>query len=82
MFKLVLNHSSQIMTIFGVFNFDTHTIAVLYNWVLDWLNVRGFNFLRECGKNDTFPARKDFTVKVANFWQKVVGSKLKIFGKE
>ena len=52
---------------------------------LDWLNSRSFDFPRECGKNDPFPAgnaRKHSSVKAANFWQKVRGSKLKIFGKE
>ena len=61
-------------------------------YILDWLNSRSFDFPRECGKNDPFPAgsrgkcEKGFCdVKVANFWQKgqkVQGSKLNIFGKE
>ena len=51
---------------------------------LDWLNSRGFDFPRECGKNDPFSAGnagKDSSVKVPNFLAKSKWYLVKIFEK-
>ena len=53
-----------------------HFLCLQCMYQVDWLNSRGFDFPRECGKNDPFPAGyagKDSSVKVPNFMAKDFG---------